>query len=302
VATLAGKVGGAATLAVARGGISSALEQQPHQVGPTDVGGFVQCRHPVLLGRIHVGAGGHQGLREIRRGAGQGRMQRRHPLRITRRGTRIGTMREQQRGGLGLSEERRQRQRLKAIGRKLIPSGRISGQQRVQPRHHAHGGGFVDRQVVRAAFSNESFGFLALAVVQGIHDWRKLHSGGFSHGRRCYHGPPMIFVDYLGPPARLDQVREVVPREVASALRVPADQVVVRRMSTDDDRDEVELWVELSSDEQLYRLGRPLAQRISAALRPENAGPNVWVMYRVVPLSHAFLNGEARGRGTASLD
>jgi hypothetical protein len=112
----------------------------------------------------------------------------------------------------------------------------------------------------------------------------------------------MIFVDYLGPPARLDQVREVVPREVASALRVPADQVVVRRMSTDDERDEVELWVELSSDEQLYRLGRPLAQRISAALRPENAGPNVWVMYRVVPLSHAFLNGEARGRGTASLD
>jgi hypothetical protein len=26
------------------------------------------------------------------------------------------------------------------------------------------------------------------------------------------------------------------------------------------------------------------------------------VMYRVVPLSHAFLNGEARGRGTATFD
>jgi hypothetical protein len=113
----------------------------------------------------------------------------------------------------------------------------------------------------------------------------------------------MIFVDYLGPPARLDQVREVVPREVGTALRVPIDQVVVRRMSTEDGgRDEVELWVELSSDEQLYRLGRQLAQRLSAALRPEGEGPNVWVMYRVVPLSHAFLNGEARGRGTASLD
>jgi hypothetical protein len=114
--------------------------------------------------------------------------------------------------------------------------------------------------------------------------------------------PPMIFVDYLGPSARLGQVRDAVSREVAAALRVPANQVVVRRLSTDDERDEVELWVELSSDEQLYRLGRQLAQRISAALRPEGDGPDVWVMYRVVPLSHAFLNGESRGRGTANFE
>src|SRR5690242_3990957 len=112
----------------------------------------------------------------------------------------------------------------------------------------------------------------------------------------------MIFVDYLGPPARLDQVRDVVGREVSNALRVPATQVVVRRLSTDDQRDEVELWVELSSDEQLYRLGRQLAQRISGALRPDGSGPDVWVMYRVVPLSHAFLNGAPRSRGTANLD
>lgn len=112
----------------------------------------------------------------------------------------------------------------------------------------------------------------------------------------------MIFVDYLGPPARLDQVREVVSREVGRALRVAADQVVVRRLATDADRDEIEVWVELSTDEQLYRLGRQLATTISAGLRPAGSGPNVWVMYRVVPLSHAFLNGEARGRGTATLD
>ena len=112
----------------------------------------------------------------------------------------------------------------------------------------------------------------------------------------------MIFVDYLGAPERLAQVRDVVTREVAAALRVGPAQVVVRRMPTEDERDEVELWVELSTDEQLYRLGRQLAQRISTALRPDVTGPNVWVMYRVVPLSHAFLNGEARGRGTASLD
>jgi len=112
----------------------------------------------------------------------------------------------------------------------------------------------------------------------------------------------MIFVDYLGPPARLGQVREVVSREVAAALRVGASTVVVRRLATDAESEDIELWVELSSDEQLYRLGRTLAAAISAGLRPDGAGPNVWVMYRVVPLSHAFLNGEARARGTATLD
>src|SRR5262249_22209401 len=121
---------------------------------------------------------------------------------------------------------------------------------------------------------------------------------GSRRGAGCSRGPPMIFVDYLGPPARLDQVREVVSREVARALRVGASQVVVRRLATDADSDEIELWVELSSDEQLYRLGRQLAAGIAAGLRPDGAGPNVWVMYRVVPLSHAFLNGEARARGT----
>ena len=112
----------------------------------------------------------------------------------------------------------------------------------------------------------------------------------------------MIFVDYLGPPARLGEVNEVVKREVASALRVPAGQVAVRRIVTEPESNELELWIELSTDEQLYRLGRTLAQRISAALRPDSTYPNVWVMYRVVPLSHAFLNGESRARGTATLD
>ena len=112
----------------------------------------------------------------------------------------------------------------------------------------------------------------------------------------------MIFVDYLGPLQRWPQVREVVGREVAGAMRIAAAQVVVRRIVTDDERDEVELWIELSTDEQLYRLGRQIAQRISAGLRPDQAGPPVWVMFRVVPLSSAFLNGEARGRGTATFE
>jgi hypothetical protein len=115
-------------------------------------------------------------------------------------------------------------------------------------------------------------------------------------------GRRMIFVDYLGAPAHLSAVRTVVKREVAGALRVDASQVSVRRIVTDGDTDAIELWIELSTDEQLYRLGRALAQRISAGLRQADSSPNVWVMYRVVPLSHAFLNGEARGRGTATLD
>jgi len=112
----------------------------------------------------------------------------------------------------------------------------------------------------------------------------------------------MIFVDYLGPAERLAQVREVVAREVGASMRVAPEQVAVRRIATDDVRDETELWVELSTDEQLYRFGRQIAQRISAGLRPDGDGPPVWVMFRVVPLSHAFLNGEARGRGTATFE
>ena len=112
----------------------------------------------------------------------------------------------------------------------------------------------------------------------------------------------MIFVDYLGPNQRLTQVSDVVKREVGAAMRVRPEQVAVRRIVTDDDRDEVELWVELSTDEQLYRLGRQIAQRISAGLRPHGVGPDVWVMYRVVPLNHAFLNGDARERGTATFE
>jgi hypothetical protein len=114
----------------------------------------------------------------------------------------------------------------------------------------------------------------------------------------------MIFVDYLGPAERLPQVREVVPREVGGSLRMPPDQIAVRRIVTDgeDGNQDLELWIELSSEEQLYRSGRQIAQRVSAALRRDGEGPKIWVMYRVVPLSHAFLNGEPRARGIATFD
>jgi hypothetical protein len=109
----------------------------------------------------------------------------------------------------------------------------------------------------------------------------------------------VIFVDYLGPAEQLEQVREVVTREVAGAMRVPSEQVVVRRLVTEDDSQAIELWIELSSDEQLYRLGQRIARQITEGL---GSSQDVWVMYRVVPLSHAFLNGDPRGRGTPTFD
>jgi len=112
----------------------------------------------------------------------------------------------------------------------------------------------------------------------------------------------MLFVDYLGPPEQLAQVTEVVRRALSATMRMPPDQIAVRRIVTEDSRAEIELWIELSTDEQLYRLGRQIAQRITAGLRPSGSEPEVWVMYRVVPLNYAFLNGEARGRGTATFE
>ncbi len=112
----------------------------------------------------------------------------------------------------------------------------------------------------------------------------------------------MIFVDYLGPADRMPRVAEVVRREVSAAMRVGPSLVTVRRIVTEDERDEIELWIELSTDEQLYRFGRQIAQQISGALSADGEGPPVWVMYRVVPLSHAFLNGHPRGRGTTSFE
>jgi hypothetical protein len=112
----------------------------------------------------------------------------------------------------------------------------------------------------------------------------------------------MIFVDYLGPADWLRQVRDVAQRSVGAALRVPPGDVVVRHLLTAEPRPEVEVWVELSSEEQLYRLGRQIAQGMADGLRPGGVGPDVWVMFRIVPLSRAFLNGDPRGRGTPTFD
>lgn len=112
----------------------------------------------------------------------------------------------------------------------------------------------------------------------------------------------MIFVDYLGAAVHFARVRGVVREQLAKAMRVPPDQVRVRRLVTDDDGEDVELWVELSSDEQLYRLGRTIARGVADGVQATGGPRDVWVMFRVVPLSNAFLNGEPRARGTHSFE
>jgi hypothetical protein len=111
----------------------------------------------------------------------------------------------------------------------------------------------------------------------------------------------MIFVDFLGSSAAFESLHEGVAEEIAASLRSSRSSVVVRRIVVDPEPDEVELWVELSSDEQFVRYGRTIAERVAERIRAD-ASMDVWVMFRIVPLSHAFLNGQPRARGRATLD
>jgi hypothetical protein len=108
----------------------------------------------------------------------------------------------------------------------------------------------------------------------------------------------VYFLDYYGPGDLYQEVREPLQRELAAAFRAVPAAACVRRILTEDQRPEVELWVELSSEEQLIRLGRHIATRLSDVVR-KSTHLDVWVMFRIVPLSHAFLNGAPRGRSRA---
>jgi len=111
----------------------------------------------------------------------------------------------------------------------------------------------------------------------------------------------MIFVDFLGSKSAFESLQEGVAEEIAAALRSSRSSVVVRRIVVDPEPTEIELWVELSSDEQFVRYGRTIAERVAERIRSDGSS-DVWVMFRIVPLSHAFLNGQPRARGRATLD
>jgi hypothetical protein len=110
----------------------------------------------------------------------------------------------------------------------------------------------------------------------------------------------VLFVDYYGPADLFAETRAAVQERVAAVFRASAASVIVRRFPVETDYAGIELWIELSSDEQLYRYGRRLAQDVTDAIRAAR-DTDVWVMFRVVPLAHAFLNGAPRRRDTSPL-
>lgn len=111
----------------------------------------------------------------------------------------------------------------------------------------------------------------------------------------------MIFAEFYGPTSLFAASLAAMEQAIASVLRARPEDVVIRRIETEDDYPGTEIWVELSSDEQLARHGRELARALTGVIRSHSEG-DVWVLYRVVPLEHVFLNGEPRRRGVPALD
>ncbi|MFN0070639.1 MAG: hypothetical protein ACKVVP_04015 [Chloroflexota bacterium] len=111
----------------------------------------------------------------------------------------------------------------------------------------------------------------------------------------------MLFVDVLSARETFETLQESVAEEIAAVLRSARSGIVLRRIVTEPEPSEIEIWVELSSDEQFARHGRAIAERVAERIRNEQL-IDVWVMFRIVPLSQAFLNGHPRARGHVTLD
>ena len=108
----------------------------------------------------------------------------------------------------------------------------------------------------------------------------------------------MIFAQFYGSDALYSGLRPTLERRIADVLRARPEDVVLRRMPMESHYPGLEVWVELSSEEQLAQYGRDIAQAVTASVRDESQD-DVWVLFSIVPLSHVFLNGEPRRRGAA---
>ena len=108
----------------------------------------------------------------------------------------------------------------------------------------------------------------------------------------------MIFAEFYGTDALYSGLRTTIEGRVAAVLHARPEDVVLRRALIESPYAGTEIWVELSSEEQLAQHGRDIAQQITEAVREESED-DVWVLFRIVPLSHVFLNGEPRRRGAA---
>ena len=111
----------------------------------------------------------------------------------------------------------------------------------------------------------------------------------------------MLFVDFYGPADLFTAAGPALRQRVGATFRTPASNAVVRRIVVETEYPGVEIWIELSSEEQLYRYGRQLAAEVSDAIRAVQP-VDVWVLFRVLPLAQAFLNGVPRRRDASPLD
>lgn len=106
----------------------------------------------------------------------------------------------------------------------------------------------------------------------------------------------MIFAEFYGPSSLFADTLTLLENRIAETLHARAEDVVVRRIDAESDYPGTEIWVELSSEEQLALYGRELARQITSAVRSVVEG-DVWVLFRVVPLDRVYLNAEPRRRG-----
>lgn len=106
----------------------------------------------------------------------------------------------------------------------------------------------------------------------------------------------MIFAEFYGPAALFTDCLSAIEGRIATVLRARREDVVIRRIEAESDYSGTEIWIELSSQEQLARHGQDLARQLTAIMRAK-VESDVWVLFRIVPLDRVFLNGEPRGRG-----
>ena len=106
----------------------------------------------------------------------------------------------------------------------------------------------------------------------------------------------MIFAEFYGPAGLFTDCLSVLENRIAGVLRARPEDIVIRRIDAESDYSGTEIWIELSSQEQLARHGQDLARQLTAIVRAK-VESDVWVLFRIVPLDRVFLNGEPRGRG-----
>jgi hypothetical protein len=106
----------------------------------------------------------------------------------------------------------------------------------------------------------------------------------------------MIFAEFYGQPSLYADTITQLEQLIATELRARPGDIVVRHIAAESDYEGTEIWIELSSEEQLIRHGRGLAQQITDIIRAK-VESDVWVLYRIVPLDRVYLNGEPRQRG-----